>query len=146
MEDVPKLASLCIMIMMLRILTKLKMHWNVMTWWHHMIVCRLLGCLLGTRMSPGFLKVLAMRFQMLDAHGQGVYCMHVLFLVDKGTLSTEVKDCKVCEVLPGSNKHVWRTLQVGFVYQGPKERVNGLAVSLRDTVQWQIQGPQSTQR
>lgn len=70
-----------------------------------MIVCRLLGCLLGTRMSPGFLKVLAMRFQMLDAHGQGVYCMHVLFLVDKGTLSTEVKDCKVCEVLPGSNKH-----------------------------------------
>ena len=45
-----------------------------MTWWHHMIVCRLLGCLLGTRMSPGFLKVLAMRFQMLDAHGQGVYC------------------------------------------------------------------------
>ena len=77
---------------------------------------------------------------MLDAHGQGVYCMHVLFLVDKGTLSTEVKDCKVCQVLPGSNKHVWRTLQVGFVYQGPKERVNGLAVSLRET----MAGPRSS--
>ena len=74
----------------------------------YMIVCRSLGCLLGTRMCPGFLWISrkclpcdSKCWMGMDNVGTG---MHVLFLVDEGTFSTEVKDGKVCEVLR-SNKH-----------------------------------------